>query len=71
MVEIDEIRSGAWDDKILVSLGGEPEKPPEPETAQGPQVAEPPTVQEPEEETTAQEEEEAIQEVAMVSLPSL
>ena len=74
MVEVDEIRSGTWDDKILVSLGVEPEKPMEQETqetAPEPRVTEPPSVQEPEEETTAQEEGEAIQEVAMVRVPNL
>ncbi|KAI1795231.1 hypothetical protein LXA43DRAFT_1080457 [Ganoderma leucocontextum] len=66
VVEIDEIRSGAWDHKILVSLGVEPEKPPaQEETVPEPQVTEPPQVQEPEKEMKVQEEEEAVQEVAM------
>lgn len=72
VVEIDEIRSGRWDDRILVSLGVEPEKPPEQEeVATEPQVTETPKVQEAEEEMKVQEEEEAILEVAMVSLPNL
>ncbi|KAM5540514.1 hypothetical protein V8D89_005972 [Ganoderma adspersum] len=66
VVEIDEIRSGGWDDRILVSLGVEPEKPPEQEEAvTEPQVTETPQVQKPEEEMKVQEEEEAILEVAM------
>ncbi len=69
MVEIDEIRSGVWDDKILVSLGVEPEKPPvQEEDVPEPQVTEKPQVQEAEEEMKVQEKEEAVQEVAMVSL---
>ncbi|PIL37150.1 hypothetical protein GSI_00842 [Ganoderma sinense ZZ0214-1] len=69
VVEIDEIRSGAWDDRILVSLGVEPEKPeqepPGQEVVTEPQVTETPQVQQLEEETMVQEEEEAVLEVAM------
>ena len=78
VAEIDEIRSGVWDDKILVSLGAEPEKPQEQEPPRQEQnnvpelqVTETPQVQQPEEETVIQADEEAVPEVAMVSLPNL
>ena len=69
VAEIDEIRSGAWDDKILASTGGQHEEPEaQEEPTQEPQVTEPGQPDGPEEETKPQEEEEAVQEVVMVSL---
>ena len=72
VVEIDEIRSGGWDNRILLSLGVEPEKSPgHQEAVPEPQVTNTPQGQGSEEEINVQEEEEAAPEVAMVSLPNL
>ena len=69
--EIDEIRSGAWDHKILVSIGAEPETPPVVVDLTGPQEVEEPEPAKPEERVEEEEEEEEEEEQAVqVSEPS-
>ncbi|TBU49535.1 hypothetical protein BD309DRAFT_947080 [Dichomitus squalens] len=66
VTEIDEIRSGAWDDKILASMGAQLEKPgAQEEPTPEPQVSEPAQPSTSEDETKPAEEEESAKEAAM------